>query len=101
MKKQTTEHLQQLAWECGFLLSVDLPKLIKFASLIRSDAFLEGFNAGLNYQQMVSLKIIKQAAKQIEDYCHEQSQPNHPKKHREKLLPSQRFVICTTDEIPF
>lgn len=38
MKEQTTEHIQQLAWECGFLLSVDLPKLIKFASFIRSDA---------------------------------------------------------------
>lgn len=55
MKEQTTEHLQQLAWECGFL-DDDFEKLRKFARLLRARAFLEGFDAGMNYQQVLNDK---------------------------------------------
>ena len=67
MKEQTTEHLQQLAWECGFMLELDLPRLIKFAGLVRADAFSAGFESGMNYQRTMCLKVLDQAAREIGD----------------------------------
>lgn len=51
----TDDPINQLAWECGFL-DEDFEKLIKFARLIRARAFLEGFDAGMNYQQVLNDK---------------------------------------------
>lgn len=49
----TDDPINQLAWECGFL-EPDFEKLKKFARLVRSKAFLEGFDAGMNYQQVIN-----------------------------------------------
>lgn len=49
----TEEPINQLAWECGFL-EPDLEKLKKFTRLIRARAFLEGFDAGMHYQQVMN-----------------------------------------------
>ncbi len=51
----TDDPINQLAWECGFL-DEDFEKLRKFARLIRARAFLEGFDAGMNYQQVLNDK---------------------------------------------
>jgi hypothetical protein len=65
MKDQSTEHLQQLAWECGFTLETDLPRLIKFAALVRADAFSAGFESGMGYQKTMSIKLLEKVAKDI------------------------------------
>ena len=51
----TEEPIDQLAWECGFV-EEDLEKLKKFAQLIRARAFLEGFDAGMHYTQVMNQK---------------------------------------------
>lgn len=53
------EPINQLAWECGFL-EQDIEKLKKFARLIRARAFLEGFDAGMNYTQVMNQKEDEQ-----------------------------------------
>lgn len=45
--------IDQLAWECGFM-DEDIEKLRKFSRLIKARAFLEGFDAGMNYQQVIN-----------------------------------------------
>jgi len=54
-KQMIEEPINQLAWECGFL-EEDFEKLRKFSRLIKARAFLEGFDAGMNYQQVLNDK---------------------------------------------
>jgi hypothetical protein len=54
----TEDPIDQLAWECGFL-DHDFEKLAKFAQLVRARAFLEGFDAGMHYQQVINERDAK------------------------------------------